>query len=734
MDTHTLELLEFGKIRELVAVRAACSLGKTAALRIEPSTLPDEIQEHQSLTSEMVEAIGSGLRPPLGGLHDIRQHVRRASVGAVLEAEELAETVETLRAIGNVDRWIARIENQFPRIARLRSSIGEFSAVVLAIESCLDSRGKVLDTASRRLSSVRREITQVATRIQETLRQMIRSPDVRRMLRFANFTMVGHHYVLPVIKDHRGEISGSVHRTSASNETVYVEPNAIGEQSAQLSFLRARELKEIRRIMRWLSAQVGHVSDTLLGTLEAMADLDLVFAKARLSVDYRMTCPKLNDRARLVLRGARHPLLEALFRGDPAFARTARDDSAVAGSTSAVAVAPEVACGSSEATAVARSKEESREPAQHPDRVATDSGSGETHGQCESVSSSTRTVVPIDVNLGVRFHILVVTGPNTGGKTVALKTVGLLAAMAQSGLHVPADEGCQFPVFDDVLADIGDEQSLEQSLSTFSSHMRRIAEILRKATPRSLVLLDELGAGTDPADGAALGRAILDELDKIGSRSIVTTHIGDLKTYALSNPGAENAAVEFDEKTLLPTYRLKIGDIGESNALKIARHLHLSEDVVARAESYLRDRRSLGIPEWETILRLRKEAEESRQNAISAQAEAERVREAMIERLAQLQRETEQTDTIANARARLEPGDKVVVPRLGYDRPGRVVKIDPRKKTAVVAIGHVTWNVSIDELVPQALKTPQASVPSPPGNSPRKLPERVILPECDDSD
>ncbi len=651
MDTHTLELLEFAKIRALVAARAACSLGKTAALQIEPSALSDDIQARQSLTSEMVEAIGSGLRPPLGGLHDIRHHVRRAQVGAVLESEELAETVETLRTIGNIERWIARIEHQFPRLAGLRFRIGEFSGVAVAIEGCLDSRGKVLDTASRRLSSLRREITQVVAHIQETLRQMLRSPDVRRMLRFPSFTMVGHHYVLPVIKDHRGEISGSVHRTSASNETVYVEPTAIGEQSAQLSFLRAREVKEIRRILRWLSSQVGQVSESLLGTLETMAELDLVFAKARLSVDYRMTPPGLNDQGRLVLRGARHPLLEALFRMDPALARTAEGNAAVPGAKPLVVATPLLQSAALEVAAAATLPEHEAQGGQGRPEPGDDSGSSEGRGQRDRVSESKRTVVPIDLNLGVGFHILVVTGPNTGGKTVALKTVGLLAAMTQSGLHVPADEGCQFPVFDDVLADIGDEQSLEQSLSTFSSHMRRIAEILSKATPRSLVLLDELGAGTDPADGAALGRAILDELDAIGCHSIVTTHIGDLKTYALSNPRAENAAVEFDEQTLLPKYRLKIGDIGESNALKIARHLNLAEHVVARAEVYLRDRQRFSIPEWETILKLRKEAEDARQNAIQAQAEAERAREAMTERLAQLQRETEQTDTIAVARS-----------------------------------------------------------------------------------
>src|SRR5262249_49998826 len=173
----------------------------------------------------------------------------------------------------------------------------------------------------RRLSALRREIAQVEERIQDTLNHMIRSADVRRSLRFPNFTMVGHHYVLPVSKDHRGEIEGAVLRTSASNETVYIEPRAIGEKSAQLSFLRAREGKEIRRILRWLSAQVGMVADSLLGTLETMAELDLLHAKARLAIDYRMSPPHFNQEGRLVLRAARHPLLEALFRGDPAIAR-----------------------------------------------------------------------------------------------------------------------------------------------------------------------------------------------------------------------------------------------------------------------------------------------------------------------------------------------------------------------------------------------------------------------------
>jgi DNA mismatch repair protein MutS2 len=701
MDAHTLDLLDFEKVRAMVAARAACSLGKQAASRLEPSVEVGEIHSRLALTTEMAEALSAGLHPPFGGLHDIRVLARRAQVGATLEAEELAQTVETLRAIGNLDIWLQRVGDQFPRLAGLRVGFGEFSSVATAIEGCLDSRGIVLDTASRRLSVLRHEIGQAEERIQETLRRMLRSSEIKRILRYPNFTMVGHHYVLPVSKEHRGEIQGSVHRTSASNETVYIEPTAIAEQSAQLSFLRAREAKEIRRILRWLSAQVGQVADSLLVTLDALAELDLIYARGRYSLDYRMNPPDVNQEGRLVLRSARHPLLEALFRNDPTLPRTSAE--------------PERGDG--------------RQPDQDASASATpdDSAQEEKPTPPEPSQPESRTVVPIDVNLGLRFRMLVVTGPNTGGKTVALKTVALLAVMAQSGLHIPAGQGAQVPVFDDILADIGDEQSLEQSLSTFSSHIRRISEILGKATERSLVILDELGAGTDPEEGAVLGRSILDELGGIGCRAIVTTHIGDLKTYALTNSWAENAAVEFDVESLRPLYHLRIGDVGQSNALKIARRLNLSEHVVARAEAYLTERAGDTLPDWEGLQKLRKEAEDARQAALAAQAEAERSREVLAQRLEELQRESEREQELVEARANLKAGDRVVVPRLGYDRPGRVVKIDPRKKTAVVAIGHVTWNVIIDELIPQGTRVGEPGPGrSAPGARPSAKSGRVV--------
>jgi DNA mismatch repair protein MutS2 len=308
-----------------------------------------------------------------------------------------------------------------------------------------------------------------------------------------------------------------------------------------------------------------------------------------------------------------------------------------------------------------------------------------------------RVVVPIDIRLGIAFNMLVITGPNTGGKTVALKTTGLLCLMAQCGLPIPAAEGSTVPAFTQILADIGDEQSLEQSLSTFSSHISRIALILRSADAGSLVLLDELGAGTDPTEGAALGRAILDELDTLRCRAMVTTHLGDLKTYAFGNERAENAAVEFDIETLRPTYRLQIGQFGMSNALKIARRLKLPRDLLRRARRYLR-RKQRRAPELAQLQRLREEAEKARAEALAAHHEADRQREELAARTAQIERQTSEADALRNWRAKLQPNDRVHVSRFG--QAGKVVRVDAKKQMAVVGVGLGQWEVPFDGLFP----------------------------------
>jgi DNA mismatch repair protein MutS2 len=474
-------------------------------------------------------------------------------------------------------------------------------------------------------------------------------------------------------------------------------------------------------------------------------------ARGRYSIEYRMTPPDLNEEGRFVLRGARHPILEWLFREESkrpsagaemvstepsreeklasSIAEVSNEAGEQAGPTAdEVPVQVTERDGSERLSPIVFLRGFDQPPVAAEEDHATPDGPAPGSKDVEDVEKLEdpagprpplaseripRTVTPIDVHLGLQFNLLVITGPNTGGKTVALKTVGLLSLMAQCGLHIPAHQGSQLSIVDDVLADIGDEQSLEQSLSTFSSHVRRITEIVGKATDRTLVLLDELGAGTDPAEGAALGRSILDELDSIGCRAMVTTHIGDLKTYAFSNARAENAAVEFDIETLRPLYRVHLGDIGRSNALQIARRLSLPTHLVDRAAAYLEKSRGVESPEWEIIQKLRKEAEQARQEAMAEKAEAQRSREALAIKLADLQSQTENDNRIADARARLQPGDRVVVPRFGYDRPGRVVSIDPRKKTASVAIGQMKWDVPIAELIPQIIKTPDAAGSGP---------------------
>jgi DNA mismatch repair protein MutS2 len=627
MDAHTLELLQFGKVRELLAGYAACSLGKELAHQAEPSTDPDKIRADLALVTEMVLALGQGQAPPFGGLHDVRLLAKRAAIGSMLTAEQLLEVADTLTCTGNMFRYRMRLDERCQLLIALLNPVEDLGLVAKAITGCIDPRGHVLDMASRELAQVRQQLADVDERVQNQIKRLLRDPELRKILRYPNATVSGDHYVLPVAVNHRHRLQGVVHRTSSTGETVFIEPAGVASLSAERAVLKGEEEREIRRILRRLSGDVGKVARPLGHAIDAMAQLDFITAKARFSRDYGMAAPDIDTEGRLWLRQARHPLLEQLFRTD----------------------------------------------------------------------QSRRAVVPIDVRLGHPFRLLIITGPNTGGKTVSLKTTGLLCLMAQAGMHIPAADGSVVPVFHQVLADIGDEQSLEQSLSTFSSHMSCIAAILRLADAQSLVLLDELGAGTDPTEGAALGRAILDELDRIGCRAMVTTHLGDLKTYAFHNERAENAAVEFDVETLRPTYRLQIGQFGMSNALKIARRLKLPRELLKRAHRYVR-RRQRRAPEMAKLQQLREETEKAREEALLAQHEAERQREEYRQKMVQMEREAEEATALREARGRLQPNDPVRVPR--FDKPGRIVRVDHKRNLAVVSLGLGQWEVPLDEVYP----------------------------------
>lgn len=632
MDAHTLELLEFAKVREILAGFAVSSLGAELARQVAPMTDAAKIRAELGLVSEMVAALDNGQPPPLSGLHDVRLVARRAAIGTMLSAEQLLQVSETLTCTGAIYRYRMRLDGRWQGLIEMLSGIEDMGIVARTIGGCIDGRGHILDMASRELAAVRQKLYEVDEKVKNEVKRLLRDPELRKILSYPNATVNGDHYVLPVSANHRAKVPGIVHRVSPTGETVYIEPASIANYSAERITLKAEEDREEKRILRRLSAEVGRVSKPLIFALDIIARLDLVAAKAHFSREYSMGCPEINTDGKLWLRTARHPILEHLFK--------------------------------LEAKTVAKP----------------------------------RTVVPIEIRLGVGFNMLIITGPNTGGKTVTLKTTGLLSIMALSGMHINAQSGSTVPLFKHILADIGDEQSLEQSLSTFSSHVTRIATILQQADGNSLILLDELGAGTDPTEGAALGRAILDELDILGCRAIVTTHLGDLKTYAFNNDRAENGAVEFSIETLRPTYRLHIGQFGMSNALRIARRLKLPKELLKRAHRYLK-RKKGKTGELVRLQQLREEAEKAREAALAAQHEADMQKAEYEEKVATMEREAVEQVALREWRARLSANEKVRVTR--FDSVGRVVKVDAKKQTVTVSVGLGQWEIPFDEIHPE---------------------------------
>ncbi|MBA4186433.1 MAG: DNA strand exchange inhibitor protein [Planctomycetaceae bacterium] len=643
MDAHTLDLLGFDKVRALLANYAASSLGRDLALQIEPGLDAPTIRTEMAFTTEMVTALGLGQAPPFSGLHDVRLIARRAAIGTMLTAEQLIEVAESLNCTGAIYRYRMRLAENLTGLIEMLAGIEDLGTVGKSIGGCIDGRGHVLDMASRDLALVRQKLFDLDEKVKAEIRRLLRDPELRKVLSYPNATVHGDHYVLPVSANHRQKVQGVVHRMSGTGETVFIEPASIAKLSVERVGLKADEDREVKRVLRRLSGEVGRVAKPLCYSLDVIAKLDLITAKARYSRDFGMYPPDVNTEGRLWLRNAKHPILESIFRNE-----------------------------------VVPPPDSSQQPTTSP-------------------PPTTKKVVPIDLRLGIGFNLLIITGPNTGGKTVTLKTTGLLCLMAQCGMHLPAGEGSLVPVFKHILADIGDEQSLEQSLSTFSSHISRIASIFEIATADSLVLLDELGAGTDPTEGAALGRAILDQLDKVGCRAIVTTHLGDLKTYAFNNERAENGAVEFDVETMRPTYRLHIGQFGMSNALKIARRLKLPKELLKRAHKYLK-RRKGKTGELARLQQLREEAEKAKVEAMAARHEADKEKEEFERRRGALDREAAEKAALNEVRTNLKTGEVVRVSR--FDSTGKVVRVDAKKQTVKVSVGLGEWEIPFDEIFP----------------------------------
>jgi DNA mismatch repair protein MutS2 len=586
-----LGTLELDKILERLAGHTSFSAGRELALALQPSADIEDVRLWQQQTAEAKMLLSKQPGLSLGGVHDVRPLLRSAKIGAALEPGSLLDIQTTLLGGKVLRRAIASKADQFPQLAAIAQRIEECPKLAAEIGRCISDRGEIVDSASSALARIRRQLAVAHERLLNHLNKLIALPANARYLQEALVTQRAGRYVIPLKAESKGRIPGIVHDQSASGATLFIEPLAVVELGNQWRQLQLDEQHEMERILHELTIAVGEHAAEIQSTVEALAELDLAFAKANYAFELKAVQPDLLEQASrpTTARGAK-PAATRL----PEYLRLVR--------------------------------------ARHPLLPAD-------------------TVVPIDVHLGSEFTILVVTGPNTGGKTVALKTVGLLAAMAQSGLQIPAAEGSELRVFTGLYADIGDEQSIEQSLSTFSSHMTNIIDILAESGENALVLLDELGAGTDPAEGSALGRAILSELLERRIPAMVTTHYTELKLFAQATSGVENAAVEFDVRTLSPTYKLTIGLPGRSNAFSIARRLGLPEPIIAGAKTLIsaEDRESDHI--LDRIRKSRKEMARATQAAQMTLASARRKEKEVRRRLRDMERE--RRELLAQARQRL---------------------------------------------------------------------------------
>ena len=592
VDPKYLKTLELDKILARLAEHTSFSAGRDLVLQLEPSADITEVRRRQQETTEARMLLSMQPGVTLGGTHDVRPLLRQAEIGASLDPQSLLDIQTTLVSGKTLRRTILSQAGQIPALAELAQGIEECPRLVAEIARCINDRGEVVDSASPALGRIRRELAVARDRLLDRLGKLITSPDHAGYLQEVLFTQRGGRYVIPVKAEFKGRIPGIVHDQSASGATLFVEPLAVVELGNQWRQLQLDEQREVERILRELTALVASHQDEIGSTVEALAALDVALAKAHYAFEIRAVEPALLNGQSTQAPGAAKTPPAAHF---PLSLNLVR--------------------------------------ARHPLLPA-------------------ETVVAVDVRLGGDYNIIVVTGPNTGGKTVALKTVGLLAAMAQTGLHIPAADGSALRVFSGLYADIGDEQSIEQSLSTFSSHMTKIVAILADADEQSLVLLDELGAGTDPTEGSALARAILMDLLRRRIPAMVTTHYTELKLFAQATSGVENASVEFDVRTLSPTYKLAIGLPGRSNAFVIARRLGLPEILVAQAKEWI----TAGDEEADRLLDgIRRSRQDMSRATGAAQRALASAREAEKEARRRL-RETEQhsREMLAEAQRQLQ--------------------------------------------------------------------------------
>jgi DNA mismatch repair protein MutS2 len=506
MNTKSLKVLEYYKIKEKIKEYTHTTAGKDIIEGLEPYTNIYEVKEHLQETHEALLLLSKKGSAPFEGIWDVRDAIIRASKEASLMPNQLIRIAQMLRCarlfkgyvgIKNDEVSSRVLEDICIGIVPLKKLEDEIFMAIISDE-------EISDRASSLLFNLRKSLKEKNSSVKDKVNSLVRSNG--KYLQESLYTIRGDRYVIPVKVEHKGSVPGIVHDQSSSGATLFIEPMSLVHLNNEIKEIMLKERAEIERILRELSYKVYEDINIVQNNANIVWELDFIFAKARYAIELNAILPNVNEEGVIDIIEARHPLI------DP------------------------------------------------------------------------REVVASNIYLGREFTSLVITGPNTGGKTVTLKTVGLIQLMALSGILIPAREGSMVSFFEEIFADIGDEQSIEQSLSTFSSHMTNIVNIIAKADKKSLALFDELGAGTDPTEGAALAVSILENLRARGTKVVATTHYSELKGYALKTIGVENASVEFNVDTLSPTFRLIIGVPGKSNAFEISKRLGLPDYIIKNAK------------------------------------------------------------------------------------------------------------------------------------------------------
>ena len=647
IDAPTSSVLEFDKIREIVAGFTLSPIGYDLAHRLVPIPDADQLELLQDQVSELKALLQFDDPLPLVAFEDIRPILKTCRIeGTVLEPSQIFDIYRVVQTARLVKEYIEERRNKYLLLSEIVVPVTGFPDFEKRVAKVFDERGEISDGASEALRRIRRDVKQGHDELRRTLERTLHELEKKGAIQEPVITIREGRFVLPVKVEQRNKVKGVVHDQSASGATLFIEPLSVIEKNNRLRELQLAERQEIRRILSDLTAWIREHTEGIAVDAERLGELDFIHAKAGMSLEFEGTRPILNRENRIDIVRGKHPLLMRRER------------------------------------------------------------------------SAKEKVVPLNLKLGDGFRTLIITGPNAGGKTVALKTVGLLTLMAQSGMHIPAAEGTELTVFDSVFADIGDQQSIEQDLSSFSAHLQQLKRIVKESDRRTLVLIDELGAGTDPDEGSALGMATLDVLTAKGGCTIVTTHHGALKAFAHQHPDMENGSMEFDHRTLQPSYRFHSGIPGSSYAFQIADRLGMDTRVTSLAKSYVgekgrkveeliaqlnrsfqlyeerrrsaedQDRRlkQLVAEYEEKVASARKEAKEIRREAFEQADEVLARANALLERtVAEIRREQAARDVIRKAKR------EVAEVRQEVERGLEENLVDERKGLECVVPGQEVW-------------------------------------------